>query len=294
MPKDKTKSIINLHLVIFIWGFTSILGRLISIDSFSIVWYRMFLASAFIFLYFILLKKNIFNVNMKSLFYFSLGGLLISIHWLLLFHSIKVSSVSIAVSMLSTGAIMMSVIEPLIKKKKILYYQLFLGILVSLGVFIIFFSEKDSFNGIIYGLFAALLSVFFTILNKKLVNNYNPNTITFYEIFSGFIFLTFCSIFFNKFSIDFFNLNLDDFIWLFILSSICTAFAFTYSVKIMKHISPYTFMISINLEPVYAIGLSIIIFKEKELLSLNFYIGVLIIIISVFINGFLKFNQNQK
>ena len=143
MPKDKTKSIINLHLVIFIWGFTSILGRLISIDSFSIVWYRMFLASAFIFLYFILLKKNIFNINMKSLFYFSLGGLLISIHWLLLFHSIKVSSVSIAVSMLSTGAIMMSVIEPLIKKKKNIILSIIFGdISFSRSFYNFFFRER--------------------------------------------------------------------------------------------------------------------------------------------------------
>ncbi len=294
MLEDKTKSIINLHIVIFIWGFTSILGRLISIDSFSIVWYRMLLASLFIYIYFIFHKKNIFNVNIKSLGYFSLGGLLISIHWLLLFYSIKISSVSIAVSMLSTGAIMMSVIDPLIKKKKILYYQFFLGIIVTLGVFVIFFSEKDSLNGIVFGLFAAFLSVLFTILNKKLVNEYNPNTITFYEIFSGFIFLSFYSLIFNKFSIQFFNLSLDDFLWLIILSSICTAFAFTYSVKIMKHISPYTFMISINLEPIYAIALSILIFKEKELLSFNFYIGAFIILISVFINGLLNFNQNGK
>ena len=179
---------------------------------------------------------------------------------------------------------MASIIEPIINKKKILFYQIILGIIASSGVLVIFYSEGNSFNGVLFGLLAAFFSVLFALLNSKLIKRYNPYTISFYELLSGVIVLTFWMLITDKLSFELLSLNYLDAIWLFILSSICTAYAFTYSIKIMKHISPYTLMISLNLEPIYAIILSLIIFKEKELLSANFYIGVSLILFSVFLN----------
>jgi len=296
MQKDKLRSLITLHFLVVIWGFTSILGALISLDSYSIVWYRMVLAVVIIFIYFILFSKESLIVNKLSLLYFFSGGLLITIHWILFFHAIKISSISITVSMLSTGAFMTSIIEPIIYKKKVLLYEFLLGLLVIIGVFIIFDSEKESIYGIITGLFSAFFSVLFTLFNSNLINikKYKPNTTSFYELFFGSIILSLWMSYNQMFHDDFFNLNNLDMLWLFILSSVCTAYAFIYSIKVMKHISPYTLMISWNLEPVYAIILSLIIFKEKEILSSNFYIGVSIIIISVFLNGFFKYNYTYN
>ena len=296
MQKDKLRSLITLHFLVVIWGFTSILGALISLDSYSIVWYRMVLAVVIIFIYFIFFSKESLIVNKLSLLYFFSGGLLITIHWILFFHAIKISSISITVSMLSTGAFMTSIIEPIIYKKKVLLYEFLLGLLVIIGVFIIFDSEKESIYGIITGLFSAFFSVLFTLLNSNLINmkKYKPNTTSFYELFFGSIILSLWMSYNQMFHDDFFNLNNLDMFWLFILSSVCTAYAFIYSIKVMKHISPYTLMISWNLEPVYAIILSLIIFKEKEILSSNFYIGVSIIIISVFLNGFFKYNYTYN
>ncbi len=296
MQKDKLRSLITLHFLVVIWGFTSILGALISLDSYSIVWYRMVLAVVIIFIYFIFFSKESLIVNKLSLLYFFSGGLLITIHWILFFHAIKISSISITVSMLSTGAFMTSIIEPIIYKKKVLLYEFLLGLLVIIGVFIIFDSEKESIYGIITGLFSAFFSVLFTLLNSNLINikKYKPNTTSFYELFFGSIILSLWMSYNQMFHDDFFNLNNLDMLWLFILSSVCTAYAFIYSIKVMKHISPYTLMISWNLEPVYAIILSLIIFKEKEILSSNFYIGVSIIIISVFLNGFFKYNYTYN
>tara|TARA_B100001996_G_C18628987_1_gene580974 strand:- start:270 stop:1166 length:897 start_codon:yes stop_codon:yes gene_type:complete len=296
MQKDKLRSLITLHFLVVIWGFTSILGALISLDSYSIVWYRMVLAVVIIFIYFIFFSKESLIVNKLSLLYFFSGGLLITIHWILFFHAIKISSISITVSMLSTGAFMTSIIEPIIYKKKVLLYEFLLGLFVIIGVFIIFDSEKESIYGIITGLFSAFFSVLFTLLNSNLINmkKYKPNTTSFYELFFGSIILSLWMSYNQMFHDDFFNLNNLDMFWLFILSSVCTAYAFIYSIKVMKHISPYTLMISWNLEPVYAIILSLIIFKEKEILSSNFYIGVSIIIISVFLNGFFKYNYTYN
>ncbi|MDG2396478.1 MAG: DMT family transporter [Flavobacteriaceae bacterium] len=296
MQKDKLRSLITLHFLVVIWGFTSILGALISLDSYSIVWYRMVLAVVIIFIYFIFFSKESLIVNKLSLLYFFSGGLLITIHWILFFHAIKISSISITVSMISTGAFMTSIIEPIIYKKKVLLYEFLLGVLVIIGVFIIFDSEKESIYGIITGLFSAFFLVLFTLLNSNLINikKYKPNTTSFYELFFGSIILSLWMSYNQMFHDDFFNLNNLDMLWLFILSSVCTAYAFIYSIKVMKHISPYTLMISWNLEPVYAIILSLIIFKEKEILSSNFYIGVSIIIISVFLNGFFKYNYTYN
>ena len=140
MQKNSSKTILGLHFLVFIWGFTSILGALITLDSISLVWYRLIIAS---FLIFFLFKKR---VKLNEIFFCSLGGTLITIHWILFFHSIKISSVSIAVIMLSTGALMTSFLEPIFFKRKIYSYELTIGLLVVAGIYFIFKSESSSIN----------------------------------------------------------------------------------------------------------------------------------------------------
>lgn len=287
MPKTKLNNYLHLHLLVFIWGFTGILGALISIDAIPLVWYRMFLGTIFVILYFIVKKKS-FKVPPKALFKFLIGGILITTHWIFFFLAIKVSNVSVALVSMSTGALFTSLIEPFFFKRKLIPLELIFGLIVVAGLYLIFNFETEYTLGIIYALIATFLSAIFTVLNGLYVRDYDADVISVYQLFFGALFITIYILATTGFNFEDFSLTNSDFIYLLILSSICTAYAFIVSIKIMKYLSPYTVMLTINLEPVYAIILALIIFGEKEKMSPQFYFGALIIIITVVTNGILK------
>ena len=294
MPNARFKSLLHLHFLVFIWGFTSILGALMNKSPFEIVWFRVVIASSLIAVYFLFFKRKLFNVPLKALVYFALGGLLISVHWILFFHAIQISSISVTLSVLSSASLMTSFLEPLFYKRKIRMYEVFFGVFVVIGLSVIFKAEQDSSIGIYVALLSTLLSVLFTLLNGKLIEYYQATSISFYQLLSGSFFLSIWLIFILDIPTDFFVLKGYDPLWIFLLASFCTAYAFIASVEIMKQISPYTIMISLNMEPVYAILFSIYIFGEKEIMSVNFYLGVLIILISVLGNGIYKARKLKK
>ncbi len=288
MLKNKLKNYLHLHLLVFIAGFTAILGELISINAVSLVWFRMIIASVLMLLFIKFRKINI-TINFKTLVKFSVAGILIALHWITFFESIKQSNISIALAMFSTGAFFAALIEPLFFKRKVIWYEIFFGILIILGVLLITKAEMQYINGIILGISAAFFSTLFAVINGKFVKSYSASVISFYEFISGVIFITLFIIFFRKgFSFDFFDLSVSDWTYLFILASICTAYSFIAAVHIMKYISPYTVVLSYNLEPVYGIALAIILFPEKEKMSTEFYIGAVIIVSTVILNGILK------
>ena len=294
MPNARFKSLLHLHFLVFIWGFTSILGALMNKSPFEIVWFRVVIASSLIAVYFLFFKRKLFKVPLKALVYFALGGLLISVHWILFFHAIQISSISVTLSVLSSASLMTSFLEPLFYKRKIRIYEVFFGVFVVIGLSVIFKAEQDSSIGIYVALLSTLLSVLFTLLNGKLIEYYQATSISFYQLLSGSFFLSIWLIFILDIPTDFFVLKGYDPLWIFLLASFCTAYAFIASVEIMKQISPYTIMISLNMEPVYAILFSIYIFGEKEIMSMNFYLGVLIILISVLGNGIYKARKLKK
>ena len=288
MPKNKLKNYLHLHLLVFIAVFTAILGELISIIAVSLVWFRMVIASVLMLLIIKFRKINI-AINFKTLVKFSVAGILIALHWITFFESIKQSNISIALAMFSTGAFFAALIEPLFFKRKVIWYEIFFGILIILGVLLITKAEMQYIYGIILGISAAFFSTLFAVINGKFVKSYSASVISFYEFISGVIFITLFIIFFMKgFSFDFFDLNVSDWTYLFILASICTAYSFIAAVHIMKYISPYTVVLSYNLEPIYGIVLAIILFPEKEKMSIEFYIGAAIIVSTVILNGILK------
>lgn len=288
MLKNKLKNYLHLHLLVFIAGFTAILGELISINAVSLVWFRMVIASVLILLFIKFRKINI-TINFKTLVKFSVAGILIALHWITFFESIKQSNISIALAMFSTGAFFAALIEPLFFKRKVIWYEIFFGILIILGVLLITKAEMQYIYGIILGISAAFFSTLFAVINGKLVKSYSASVISFYEFISGVIFITLFIIFFRKgFNFGFFDLSVSDWTYLFILASICTAYSFIAAVHIMKYISPYTVVLSYNLEPVYGIALAIILFPEKEKMSTEFYIGAVIIVSTVILNGILK------
>lgn len=287
MLSDNTKSYFKLHWIVFIWGFTAVLGRLITLDAMPLVWFRMLFAVVFIFIYNKFTKTSI-RLPKKVILKFLVAGLVIALHWFTFFRAIKVSNVSITLACLSTGAFFASIIEPIFFKKKIIWYEIFFGLLVVVGLSIIFKVEGNYIEGIVLALISAFLSACFAVINSKFVVNYEPKVISFYELFGGVLFFSIFLLATSSFNSDFFQLSTNDFLYLLVLSSVCTAYAFIASTSVMKFLSPYTVMLTINLEPIYGILLAVLIFKEKEQMSPTFYFGALLILITVVLNAVIK------
>ncbi|MEI7508906.1 MAG: DMT family transporter [Flavobacterium sp.] len=290
MLNDNSKSFLRLHLIVFIWGFTAVLGRLISLDALPLVWFRMLFAVFFI-LGYIRVKKIPIKLPKRTIFKFLVAGLIIALHWLTFFRAIKVSNVSITLACISTGAFFTSLIEPIFFGKKIIWYEIFFGLIVVFGLSILFHVEGRYVEGIILALISAFLSALFAVINSKFVKDYKPTIISFYELSGGVLFFSIILLFSNSVTLAFFKLTSNDFMYLMILSSICTAYAFIESTAVMKFLSPYTVMLTINLEPIYGIILAVLIFKEKEQMSPGFYIGAAIILLTVILNGIIKSRQ---
>jgi drug/metabolite transporter (DMT)-like permease len=293
MLKDKNiQNYLYLHFIVFIWGFTAVLGKLITLDALPLVWYRMLFASIIMFIY-IFIAKIPFKVNKKTLVGFLLAGFVIALHWLTFFKSIKEANVSVALACFSTGAFFTSLLEPLFYKRKIIVYEILFGIIVIICLYVIFRVQGNYMYGIVLGLISAFLSALFSIINGKFAKKHDASIISFYEISGGVLFLSICLLYNQSFTPSFFHVTQNDLVWLFILSSICTAYAFIASVGVMRYLSPYTVMLTINLEPIYGIILALLVFKENEKMSTQFYVGALIIIGTVIMNGYLK-NKTKK
>jgi len=293
MQNARTRSLIHLHFIIFIWGFTSILGALIDLDSSAIVWFRMMIGAGSIAMYFVLFSPKSFRLHPGAMKYYLLGGVLISVHWLLFFYAIKIASISLTLSILSSASLMTSVLEPLVFKRPLRLYEVFFGLFVILGLYLIFGVQKENMLGIVTALLCTLLSVLFSLLNGKLIQHYPANSISFYQLLTGGLLFTVVLLFSEQTVAGFYRLTYDDWLWLFLLATLCTAYATIASVQILKHVTPFTMMISLNLEPVYGILFSLLIFGEKELMSGQFYLGVLIILGGVIGNGIYK-RQREK
>lgn len=293
MQKNKLKNYLELHFIVFIWGFTAILGALISVDAIPLVWYRMLLSTLFILVYLLLTKKSL-KVDAKGAFWFLITGIIISLHWICFFYAIKVSNVSVTLVMLSTGALFTSLIEPLFYKRKIDILEIVFGLVIVAGLFIIFKVEATYIEGMIYALIAAFLSALFSVFTGLQVRRYQPYTISFYQIFFGVVFITLYVLFSENFTLQKYILSSNDVFYMLILAGICTAYPFIASVKLMQYITPYTMLLTINLEPVYGIILAVLIFGEKEQMSSQFYIGTFIILITVITEALIKNRKAVK
>ncbi|WP_298767522.1 DMT family transporter [uncultured Polaribacter sp.] len=293
MPENKLKNYLLLHFIVFIWGFTAILGALITIDAIPLVWFRMALAVVMIIIYFLIRKKS-FRIDKKAILKFFFTGTIIALHWIFFFKAIKVANVSVALVTMSTGAFFTALIEPLFFKRRIKTIELLLGLMVITGLYIIFKFESEYKLGILYALIASFLGAVFAVLNGLFVKKHKADTISLYQLFFGVLFISIYLLWSNQLNASFFIVSKMDWLYLFILSSICTAYAFIASVNIMKYISPYTVMLTVNLEPVYAIILALFIFGEKEQMSTNFYFGAFIVLFVVLLNGTLKNRTTLK
>jgi len=276
--------------MVVILGLTGVFGKLISLSAIHLVWYRMGIAfiSIAIFLAF---KKQLFSISKKDFLGLLGVGALVTFHWLCFFESIKVSTVSVAVVCLATSSLFSALIEPFFFKRKFLFYEVIMGVLVVVALAFIMGTETKYFWGYFYGIMAALLATLFTLFNAKYINKVGAAKITMIEMLSGVIIIS-CILFFQQDYTIFTNkISITDLTYLVILGTICTALVFVWLTEIMRHITPYSLIMAINLEPVYSIIFALLIFGDNELMSSSFYLGSCVIIGIVFLDGYLKNRQ---
>ncbi len=293
MQNDKLLNYLHLHFIVFIWGFTAVLGALITLEAIPLVWYRMLLATGFVFLY-LKIKKEHLRFSMKTLGGFALAGIIIALHWLTFFGAIKASNVSVTLAVISTGAFFTSLLEPLLYGRKIIWYEVFFGLLVMVGLYIIFDVKASYTLGIVLALISAFLSALFSVINGKFVLKHKASAISFYELLFGVIGISIYLAISGSFTTDFFSVSNHDWMYLAILASGCTAYAFIASIHVMKWISPYTVMLTINMEPVYGIILALLVLGDAEKMGSQFYYGAIIILLTVIANGIIKITQERK
>mgnify|MGYP001157092148 CR=1 FL=1 len=293
MQKNNLKHFFHLHFLVLIAGFTAILGELITNSSEVIVWHRMLIGSVLLGLY-ILIDRRSLKIDFKLFLKYSFLGLIISLHWITFFEAIDQSNISVTLAMFSTAAFFTSLIEPILFKRKIVYYEVILGFIVVFGIFLIFNAEFEYLKGIILGLISAFLASLFSVLNGLMVKKNSAISISFFEFIAGVFFISIFLIINNEFSSviidDLLSLN---YLYIFLLGSVCTAYAFMASVYLLKYISPYSLVLTYNLEPIYGIILALIFFGDNEKMSLPFYIGLFLILFSILINMYIKKSVNK-
>ena len=273
--------------MVLILGFTGIFGKLISLNTIELVWYRMLIAFVTLFT-FLVFKKELTKIKKKDFFGLLFVGSLVAVHWFFFFESIKVSNVSVAVVCLSTASFFSAMIEPLFLKRKPKLYEYILGIVVFVTLFLMLEAETKYTMGYIYGIIASFLGTLFTLYNAKYINRLEASKITMVEMLAGVIIFSILMIINKEIGINNLKIKINDFVYLFLLGTICTAAVFVWMVEIMKYISPYSLIMAINLEPIYSIVLALIIFSESEHMNLSFYIGASVIILVVFLESYLK------
>jgi drug/metabolite transporter (DMT)-like permease len=277
------KAFLQLHAAVFLAGFTGVLGRLIELNEGWLVWYRMLL-SAVLLLLLMLLRKQTIRIEKKYLLRCVGIGALIALHWVFFYGSVKYANVSIALVCFAATGSFTAFLEPLILKRKIDLVEVLLGLLVLLGIYLIFHFDVQYKTGILLGVVAAFLSALFPIYNKQLIQHVPVSALTLYELSGGWLLLSLVLPFYLQFSPATKHLpSMSDWFWLLMLALFCTVLAVQLSVNALKKISPFTANLTYNLEPVYGIALAFLIYHEEKELGVGFVWGILLIVASVVI-----------
>jgi drug/metabolite transporter (DMT)-like permease len=287
--KPTIKDFITLHFVVLIYGFTAILGQLTSIHTLGLVFFRTFLATAGFYIYF-KIKDLSTEIDSKGKWQLlATGGIVIALHWFTFFYAAKIANISICLAGLATTSLWTSLIEPFMNKTRIKPLEIILGVVVILGLYLIFLFEFNHIWGIILGTTSGLLGAVFSVLNGQFAKRYSPQIITFYEM-AGVTITTAIPVLYILFS----NSSLSvipqgfDWLWISILAFVCTIYAYSKSVDLVRIFSAYTFTLTLNLEPVYGIMLAYSFFGEKERMTFGFYVGTLVILATVLVYPLLK------
>lgn len=280
------KAFLQLHIAVFLAGFTAILGKLIELNEGLLVWCRLLFSTLLIGVV-LVWKKQFKRIEARDFLNIALVGLILACHWVTFYGSVKYSNASVAVVCLSAAGFYSSILEPLFLKKKLIYAELGLGILSLLGIYIIFDFHPHYKIGIVFGMLSSLGSSLFPIFNKNLLIKFSPRILTFYEFTGGLIFLTLLlPFYFVSFKPVYYLPTQIDLFWLIILTVFCTVLAFDFQLNALKKISAFTSNLTYNLEPLYGIVLAFVIFNENNLLNSHFYIGLILIVLAIVLQMF--------
>lgn len=293
MFKGINKHYFLLHIIVFIWGFSPVLGRFISADAFQLVWFRILITVGVMFLYLKATKQEM-KISSKHFWQLSGIGIIIMIHWLMFYGAIKESNISVTMVAFSTGTLFSSIIEPILYKRRIRFYEVIIGLIIIGAIALIFSIETQYWLGILLGIGAAFTSSLFGVFNGIMSHQLRSGVISFYELSAALIGLTLFLGINGNFNPSFFALDNSSMIGLLLLSLVCTVFPFIASVNLAKYISPYTIVLTVNLETVYGIIWAILFYNENKEVKPTFYIGVLIILLAIFLNSYLKSVSNKK
>ncbi len=275
--------LLQLHVAVFLWGFTGVLGRVITLNEGLLVWYRILITVITLLGLLLYTKKLQFLPFKKTIQLFGIGAI-IAIHWACFYGSIKYANVSIALTCLSSAGLFTALLEPLFTKNKINIKEVLLSLLGILGIYLIFHFDPSYQLGICIGIVSTLLSVVFSLFNKRVVTNYNSETLMFYELVGGFLILSILMpLYLTILPTQQLIPTTNDWIWLVLLSWFCTIGAMYLSLTALKKVSVFTQNLTLNLEPVYGIILAFLVYKENRYLGSSFYIGFGLIFSSVVI-----------
>ena len=288
------KALFQLHIAVFLAGFTGILGRLIALNEGLLVWYRMLITVASLAII-LLIQKQLTRIDWQDLLKLIAVGTLVALHWATFYGSIKYANVSIALVTFSTIGFFTAILEPLILNRKFEFAEVSLGMLTIVGVYLIFNFNPDYKTGIVLGLISALLYVLFSIFNKKFVERLPVMTITFYELGGGWVILSLLMPFYlHIFPTRHLFPTWYDWIWLLLLALVCTVLVFRLQLNALARLSTFTNNLTYNLEPVYGIILAFIFFKENKYFDAGFYIGLSLIFAAVILQMIRIFNKQTK
>ncbi len=288
MTKRK-KAYIETHIAVLLFGFTAILGKLISLSAFQLVWWRVLITGISL-VAFNEVRKGYTKLPKTQRRKFLLIGVLVGIHWVCFYGSIKYANASIALVTFATIALFTAFLNPLILRTKLNLLDVVIGILIIPAMALIANNIDTSLiTGFWLGILSAFLASVFTVYNKKYIKDADPILITFLEMSGAWIFLSLCiPLYIFTFDNTMHLPGLLDLGYLLILSLMCTTLAYVLSLKALKYISTFESNLIYNLEPIYGIALAILILNEHKELNLNFYIGVTLILSLVFIHPFLS------
>ena len=293
----RNQAFVLLHLCVFLWGFTAVLGKLISYDSVSLVWWRLIIVNISLLIFMFLARKKL--ILNKSIFWKLAGvGAIVGLHWLCFFGGIKVANISITMISFSTGTFFTALVEPIVYKRKLNPNEVIIGLLIIMIISVIGISEfENSENpvaGIILGSLAALTAALFSTFNGKLIQKSNAFTISLMELIFAFLLVSVGLFVFFDVPENLMTPSTIDIWYLLLLGVACTAFPFIASVEVMKKLSPFSVNLAVNLEVVYAIILGYFIFGEKEQMTPTFYICSAMIFVLIVFNEILKRKRKKN
>jgi drug/metabolite transporter (DMT)-like permease len=275
------RSLLQLHVFVFLAGLTAPIGNLIQLNGLVLVFYRMLLTVLVLFPIY-LMYQNKAQVPLKEKARLMLIGVLIAIHWVCFYGSIKLANVSIALVCISSVGLFTAFLEPIFLKTKFIWNDIYIGFLSLIGIFFIFQFDIHFRTGILVGLVSALFASIFTIINKRLTTEHSTQTIQTFEMMGGLGFLTIVILAMNAYQQSSFILpTSQDWFWLIILALVCTVLANHLMLNALKKISAFTMNVTLNLEPVYGIIIAILLFQEQKQMGKGFYIGIVLIAVSV-------------